>query len=188
MQGTRRIIITGVILAAVLLAGAAAGQGGEIMLSRNGNIVTISGSTNLAAGDRLLVNVVSAGFTPTEKGTGGGFSGAAGTVVVRQGSPLNSYAFEVDVSAFPPGAYLVTVESVETGFRDSARFVLPWTPVPATPPATPPPVTATLPPSTLATPPATQTTTAQIPFPAILSLGAFTLALCLMRVRGSRRR
>jgi hypothetical protein len=76
-------------------------------------------------GDRILVNVVSAAVTPTEKGGGGGFSEGAGTVVVQQGSPVNSFSFEVNVSTFPLGEYLVTVESVETGLTTSSQFILP---------------------------------------------------------------
>jgi hypothetical protein len=178
-----KCLIAGVILPALLLAGTATAQGGGITLSKNGDIVTISGSTNLAAGDRLLVNVVSAAFTPTVKGAGGGFSGAAGTVIVQAGSPLNSFSFDVNVSTFLPGEYLVTVESVETGFKESSEFVLPWTPVPTmittvptTPPATvtTPPVSATVPSTAAPTP---------VPLPWILSLVASAVAVFIMARR-----
>ncbi|MDD1664400.1 MAG: hypothetical protein LUQ32_03515 [Methanomicrobiales archaeon] len=125
MKGTGKILVAGLVLSAVLLAGMAATQEGSISFGQHGDIVTISGQTNLAVGDTLLITVISAGFTPTEKGTGGGFAGAGGTIIVQQGSPLNTYTFDVNVSAFPPGLYLVTVESVETGFMDSAQFTLP---------------------------------------------------------------
>jgi len=125
MKEAWKILVAGLVLSAVLLAGVATAQGGTIQVSKSGDVITITGHTNLASGDRLLINVVSAGFTPTEKGSGGGFAGAGGTVVVQRGSPLNTYTFDVNVSAFPPGTYLITVESVETGFSESASFVLP---------------------------------------------------------------
>ena len=185
MKGAWKIPVAGLVLSAVLLAGIAAAQGGIMQLSQNGNIVIISGSTNLAAGDWLLVNVVSAGFTPTEKGTGGGFSGIAGTVVVQAGSPLNTYSFDVDVSTFSPGEYLVTVESVETGFRDSAQFVLPMTPastgtpvITATETVTPEPVST----SPQTTAPAPGTTPAATPVMEISSMaGIFIAARFLLR-------
>lgn len=128
MKGAGKILVAGLVLSAVLLAGMAAAQERNISFSQHGDIVTFSGQTNLAPGDILLITVISAGFTPTEKGADGGFAGAGGTVIVQQGSPLNTYTFDVNVSAFPPGLYLVTVESVETGFMESAQFTLPLVP------------------------------------------------------------
>ncbi len=175
-----------VILSAFLLAGAASAREGSLQLSRDGNTVTITGSTNLAPGNRILVNVVSAAFTPTEKGAGGGFAGASGTVEVRPGTPLNFYRFEMDVPAFPPGLYLVTAESLETGYRDSAQFVLPWAAVPTTVPATPPTSPATIP--ATATLPETGTPSPQaspaMPLPGLVALVALAItALLLLRTR-----
>jgi hypothetical protein len=182
MEGNGKYLVALAVLSALLLAGIGAAQDGSRVLEKNGNIVTISGSTNLAAGDRLLVNVVSAAFTPTEKGTGGGFSGAAGTAVVQPGSPLNSFSFDVDVSAFPPGEYLVMVESVETGFSESGQFVLPWTPVPTEITSIPTILSATVttPPAALTTVPATQASPTPAPIPATLSLGAPALATLIL--------
>ena len=187
MKRAWKILVASGMLSAVLIAGAAMGaQGGGIQFSKNGDIVTISGQTNLATGDRLLMNVISAGFTPTEKGTGGGFAGAAGTVVVQPGSPLNTYSFDVNVSTFPPGEYLVSVESIETGFWDSAQFVLPWTTVPTHAPFTPTPGPATI--STPSTPllttiavPAAPPTPA--PVAMITSTVAFLLATGILLLR-----
>jgi len=186
MKGAWKILVAGAILSAALLTGTAGAQGGSIQFSKNGDIVTITGHTNLAAGDRLLINVVSAGFTPTEKGTGGGFSGAAGTVVVQQGSPLNMYAFDVNISTFSQGDYLVTVESEETGFRDSAQFVLPWTPVPTQVPLTPvptPPTTAPPATSPFPTVPAPSASPTPAPLSWIMSIGALALAVSIMMLR-----
>jgi hypothetical protein len=186
MDETWKILVAGAILSAAFLAGTAGAQGGSIQFSKNGDIVTIMDSTNLASGDILQVNVISAAFTPTEKGAGGGFAGAGGSVVVQQGSPLNTYRFDVNVSTFPPGEYLVTVESVETGFRDSAQFVLPWTPVPTEIPSTPAPTTATIttpPAPTLTTVPAPSASPTPAPLSWIMSIGALALAVSIMMLR-----
>jgi hypothetical protein len=173
------VIAAWALLAAVLLAGAAAAQGGSLTFTKNGNIVTISGNTNLAPGDRLLVNVVSASFTPTGKGAGGGFGGAAGTAIVQPGSPLNTYSFDVDVSAFPPDEYLVSIESVETTFTASGEFVLPWTPVPTQPPAIPASGTTTIPQSVspLTTVPVQGTSPTKTPVMEITALAGIAIAI-----------
>jgi hypothetical protein len=186
MKGGWKILFAGAIFSAVLLAGGATAKEVNIQVSMTGDIVTITGHTNLAAGDRLLINVVSAGFTPTEKGSDGEFAGEGGTVVVQQGSPLNTYSFFVNVSTFPPGEYLVAVESVETGFKDSAQFVLPRTPVPTESTLTPTAGTATI--STPSTPPpATVPFTATPPAPAplsgMVSAGALVLAVSILVLR-----
>jgi hypothetical protein len=176
---------TAVILAAVFLAGIAAGSGSGLQFSKNGNAVIITGSTNLAAGDRLLVEVVSAGFTPSEKGGGTGFAGAGGTVVVQPGSPLNTYRFDVDVSTFPLGLYLVTVESVETGFRDSGEFVLPWTPAPTEVPSPSAPLTfpVTSPAPVLTAPPSPRAPPTPAPLSILIPLLALLSAAAILHRR-----
>ena len=89
-----------------------------------GDVITIMGTTNLAAGDPLLIEVTSASFSPAEKTRAAGFSGASGTVTVMAGTPRNTWSFTFDSSGFRPDGYLVTDESVETGLRESSTFSL----------------------------------------------------------------
>ena len=51
-----------------------------------GDRFTLSGSTNLAVGDDLLVEIYSSSFSPTQKVQGSGFSGSSGTVRVVPGT------------------------------------------------------------------------------------------------------
>jgi hypothetical protein len=89
-----------------------------------GDVITLSGTTNLAAGDTLQIEVTSASFRPAEKTERAGFAGASGTVTVVHGTPRNTWSFTFDSSGFRPDEYLVTVESVETGLRESSTFIL----------------------------------------------------------------
>ena len=185
MKWSWSVIIAGVLLAALLLAGTVAAGGTDLQFAKSGNNVTITGTTNLAPGDRLLVDVISAQFTPTVKGTATGFSGASGTVVVQPGSPLNTFSFEFDVSGFSPGLYLVIVTSPETSFQESGRFVLPWTPVPTSAIPTPAPVSpsGTTPAPTPSSMPSPQATPTQVPLSGIVSLAATVFAAGVLRLR-----
>lgn len=89
-----------------------------------GDTITLSGTTYLAAGDRLQITVTSASFRPSEKTQDPGFSGASGTVTVVTGTPLNTWSFTFDTSGFRPDEYLVRAESVEVGVTETGTFRL----------------------------------------------------------------
>ena len=124
-----------------------------------GDQFTITGSTNLAIGDTLMVEITSSSFKPTQKVQGSGFSGASGTVQVVAGTNgYNRWSFAVDTSAFRPDEYVVKVSGLTVDVTGSATFSiverLPPTPVPAVPetttvatslPPAPPPLPVTTP-------------------------------------------
>jgi len=132
-----------------------------------GDKFTVSGTTNLAVGDNILVNIISSSFQPTDKSQSGAFSGVGGNASVVAGSSgaLNTWSFSVDTSNFKADEYLFTASSVETSASSSTTFnVIPYatptpTPVPtpvltvATPIATPipTPVNTTAPPTAVPT-------------------------------------
>lgn len=90
-----------------------------------GDRFAIGGSTNLAAGDDLMVEVYSSSFQPTSKAQSGEFSGASGVVKVVPGSGgLNSWSFDVDTSAWKPDEYSVTVTGVTISVTGTATFSL----------------------------------------------------------------
>ncbi|WP_164913765.1 MEMAR_RS02690 family S-layer glycoprotein [Methanoculleus taiwanensis] len=89
-----------------------------------GSTFSITGTTNLAPGDELLIGVTSASFKPSETTQYYGYSGASGTIAVRQGVPNNTWSFDVDASQFLSDRYNVFVESVETGVWESTAFTL----------------------------------------------------------------
>ena len=75
-----------------------------------GDTFTITGSTNLAVGNNLMIEITSSSFKPTQKVQSGEFSGSAGTVRVEPGADgLNRWSFDVDASSFKPDEYIVTV-------------------------------------------------------------------------------
>ena len=89
-----------------------------------GETFTISGTTNLAVGDNLIVEATSSSFKPTEKTQSGAFSGASGTVLVTAGDKdgVNNWEFAVDASSFTPDEYIVTAEGVEAGVTATQTF------------------------------------------------------------------
>jgi trimeric autotransporter adhesin len=88
-----------------------------------GDTFNISGTTNLKAGDDILVQVVSSSFQPTGKTQSGEFSGTSGTVKVVQGtSEMNTWSFTVDTATFRPDSYIVQVSSVSPEAQASILF------------------------------------------------------------------
>ncbi len=123
-----------------------------------GSKFTITGTTNLAVGDTLNIEVTSAAFQPTSKSEASGFGSVAGTTEVKQGDGANTWSFEVDGASFKPDQYIVKVESIETSTTSTATFNVVEA-VPTTQ-ATPPTTTAT---GEVTPPTATATTEATPP-------------------------
>ena len=87
-----------------------------------GSTFTITGTTNLAVGDKLNVEVTSAAFQPSTKTETTGFANVAGSSVVQAGEGANTWSFEVNGASFKPDQYIVTVESIETDITQTATF------------------------------------------------------------------
>jgi len=152
-----------------------------------GDTFTITGTTNLAEGDQILMTVVSASFQPTEKTQTGEFSGTSGTISVQKGDTYNTFSFDVDASTFKPDEYLVTAESIEPSQTTTATFnVLEGqaTTVPTTAPPTVVTTAGTPVPTTVATTVPTTTAAAQPGFGALVALvGLGAVALLVLRRR-----
>jgi hypothetical protein len=90
-----------------------------------GETFTISGSTNLAVGDTIIVEITSSSFKPTQKAQSGEFSGSAGTVQVMPGTNgYNRWSFDVDSSTFRPDEYVVKVSGMTVDVTGSTTFIL----------------------------------------------------------------
>jgi PGF-CTERM protein len=140
-----------------------------------GSKFTISGTTNLAVDDEILVEVVSSSFAPTTKTQSGEFSGATGTVKVQKGTDgFNTWSFPVDAATFKPDEYIVTVSGITVSQSASALFnVVEVTPTPtATPTAPPTTVVTTVPTTVPPTPTPTPTTPGFGALVALIGLGA----------------
>jgi len=87
-----------------------------------GDTFKITGTTNLAEGDTILVTVTSSSFQPTEKTQTGEFSGTSGSVTVQKGDTYNTWSFDVDASTFKPDEYLVSAESIEPSQSTTTTF------------------------------------------------------------------
>jgi hypothetical protein len=90
-----------------------------------GDTFTITGSTNLAVGNTLMVEIVSSSFKPTQKLQSGEFSGASGTVQVIPGTNgYNRWSYDVDSSTFRPDEFLVKVSGMTVDVTGSTTFIL----------------------------------------------------------------
>lgn len=88
-----------------------------------GDTFTITGSTNLAVGDTLMIEVYSSSFKPTQKVQGSGFSGATGILTVVPGpGGYNRWSFDIDASTFIPDEYLVKVSGTTSEVTGSTTF------------------------------------------------------------------
>ena len=85
---------------------------------------SITGTTNLAVGDNLIVEVISSSFNTTEKTQSSAFYGAGGTVLVTAGDKngVNAWEFAVGQHTFTHDEYIVTVEGVEIAQTATQTF------------------------------------------------------------------
>jgi len=141
-----------------------------------GDKFTISGSTNLAPDDELMIDITSSSFKPTEKSQGSEFSGSSGIVrVVKGDGGYNHWSFDVDASAFKPDEYIVRVTGITVEVVGSTYFNIIEKPA-ATPVVTTLPVTSattTVPITTL--PPSLPATTPKSPLPCMIAIGALLI-------------
>ncbi len=108
-----------------------------------GDKFAVSGTTDLAAGKNILVEIYSSSFQPTAKSQSGEFSGATGTVVVIQGvGGLNTWSFDIDAINFKQDEYIVRVSDVNSDATATAKFnIVEFFPTLGTTPTTPIPTT-----------------------------------------------
>ena len=140
-----------------------------------GDKFTITGSTNLAVGNNLMIEITSSSFKPTQKVQGAEFSGSAGTVKVEPGiNGFNRWSFDVDASTFKPDEYIVQVsgETIEVSGSTTFNIVekLPTTVQTLSPETT---IQTATPITT--TPPAPLTTTQKSPLSSALIVVALAL-------------
>jgi hypothetical protein len=154
-----------------------------------GEKFTISGSTNLAVGDKLEVNVYSSSFAPTQKSQTGEFSGASGVVEVTSGGSngRNRWSFDVDAAGFKPDEYIITVSGIIQEVHGSATFnIVQELPTPAhiaTSAMTTGPVAESTPVSAIAATPTRIPATLHSPLSLWISAGALLGIIIVMHKR-----
>jgi hypothetical protein len=148
-----------------------------------GEQFTVSGSTNLAAGDNLMVEITSSSFKPTSKSQSAEFSGAAGMVKIEPGNgTLNKWSFPVDASSFKPDEYIVKVSGITVDVTGSTIFnIIQGPPITVTTVATPVTVVTVQSLSSIATTILTPVpTTQKSPLSVIVIIGAIALVSCAL--------
>ncbi len=92
-----------------------------------GDRILLSGITNLAPGNELLIEVRSVSFGPTPKTEDSRFSGVSATIVVKKGTTdsRNTWSYLLDTTGFVPDQYQVVISGITVpAFRKSATFTL----------------------------------------------------------------
>ena len=149
-----------------------------------GDRFTVGGSTNLAVGDNLMVEITSSSFGPTQKGQASQFSGVSGMVKVVPGTNgYNRWSFDVDTSTFRPDEYILKVSGITVDVVGSTTFniveKIPTTPATATTPTTVP----ASPVPTPSGPPQPVPTKAPVSLPGIISI---LVIVVIARTAGKR--
>jgi hypothetical protein len=110
--------------------------------------IVLSGTTNLASGSRLLVEITDERFGPTQKGGKGSWSGYSGTTTTYPGSEEErEFSFEIPAGTLKEGRYQVLIQAVSSPGTASGvlQVTMPVTPVQTmtvnlTPPQSPEPI------------------------------------------------
>lgn len=92
-----------------------------------GDRLLLSGITNLAPGNELLIEVRSVSFGPTTKTEESRITGVSATVVVEQGAAdsRNTWHYLLDTSEFVPDQYQIEISGITVpAFRKSSTFTL----------------------------------------------------------------
>lgn len=155
-----------------------------------GDKFTITGTTNLAVGDDLMVEIRSTSFQPTQKTQTGEYYGSSGQVKVVAGtSGSNSWSYDVDTSGWKPDSYSVTVTGITVDTTDTGTFDL-LESVPTTASATSVPTTeiatvtaSTTIPTTEVTPAATTPAATKAPLSPVIVIGALGILGALQAFR-----
>jgi hypothetical protein len=145
-----------------------------------GDRFTINGSTNLAVGNNLMIEIISSSFKPTQKVQGAEFSGSAGTVKVEPGTNgFNRWSFDVDASTFKPDEYSVKVSGTTIEVAGSTTFnIVEKLPITVKTPSPETTIQFVTPPPT--TQPAPVPTTQKSPLSPLGIIGAITLVACVL--------
>jgi hypothetical protein len=91
-----------------------------------GDNITVHGRTILAAGDPLLIEVVSSSFGPSPKSSRQSFTGVSGITTVSEGPSggPNTWSFSFPTDGFIEDTYIVTVSGITINVGDSTTFQL----------------------------------------------------------------
>ena len=86
--------------------------------------VVIEGTTNLAAGKRLLIEISDNRFMPTKKTDWEGSYGYSGTAEIRQGSGDRFFSLTVPSGRLVPGEYRIIVQATESDAMTSGLLTI----------------------------------------------------------------
>jgi trimeric autotransporter adhesin len=121
-----------------------------------GDKFTLTGKTNLAVDDEILVEIYSSSFKPTEKTQSGEFSGMSGNVKINKSETgMNLFSIAVDTTSFKVDEYIVVAQGVTQDATGTALFNVVASGAASPTPSTTPTVIVTAPPTVIVTAPPT---------------------------------
>ena len=138
-----------------------------------GSKFTISGTTNLAVDDQILVEVMSSSFTAVDKTSTSTTSGVSQTTKVVKGDTDNTWSVDVDTTNWKLDEYTIKVNGIEVDVTTTTNFNLVEKVVTTTPTTAVP--TGATPTATTAKPTETPKTPGFGAFIALAGLGAVAL-------------
>ena len=90
---------------------------------RVGEEITVSGTTNLAAGNELIYTIEPLQIERAPEEGSGAAPVAAGSTIIQPGTP-RTWSFTFPTEGWTPGYYLVTLENPATGYAFQTGFLL----------------------------------------------------------------
>jgi hypothetical protein len=87
-------------------------------------IISLSGSTNFAAGEKLFYSLRPLEFGPTSKNSGRTESGASGNIYVTGSSPLNLWNVVAETSDYPAGEYMFEIGRPDGSYKTTMTLTI----------------------------------------------------------------
>ncbi|UUX91286.1 hypothetical protein [Methanoplanus endosymbiosus] len=87
-------------------------------------VISLSGSTNFAAGEKLFYSLQPLEFGPTSKDSDMPEGGTSGNIYVTGSHPLNLWNVEIDASDYPAGEYMFEIGRPDGSYKTTMTITI----------------------------------------------------------------